>query len=496
MICQEKISSFLTVFSVFLFSLLEGNIFFVPLKDYAACVIIPNMETMKKNKEYIVTIEGYNSESSGVARIDGRAVFIPNALKGEVWHIKILKVTAAAVYGKGLELLKRSSERREAECPYFSRCGGCATWHMSYEEELRFKMAKVNDALKHIGRQTVTAQEIIGCEDPLHYRNKGIFNVAEINGQVCFGFFRERTHELVPAEHCLIQMPLGEKVSSAICDFMNRNRIRPYHEEDGTGTVRYIFCRSAVYTKDAVACIISARGFGAFTQPLVEELREKCPELTGIVLCINKEKGNSVLNGAFYTLYGSPDLTDYLGRNEFVISPQAFYQVNPRQTEKLYVKAVEYACRGRTDTVLELYCGAGTISMFLAEKFREVTATEIVPEAVENARSNAEKNGFTNIRFLCGDAARTAEYYLNAGMHPDCIVVDPPRKGMDEEAVRNTASIAPDRIVYISCSPATLARDILRFNSFGYQLEEATVVDMFPKTFHVETVVLLSRVQS
>ena len=462
------------------------------LQGTFSCVIIQTMETIKKNKEYIVTIEAYNSESSGVARIDGRAVFIPNALKGEVWHIKVLKVTAAAVYGKGLELLKPSPERREPQCPNFTRCGGCSTWQMSYEEELRFKLTKVNDALQHIGRQTVTAHEIIGCENPLHYRNKGIFNVAEIDGKTCFGFFRERTHELVPIEHCLIQMPLGEKVSRAVCDFMNRNRIRPYHEEDGTGTVRYIFCRSAVYTEDAVACIISARGFGAFTQPLVEELREICPELTGIVLCINKEKGNAVLSGDFYTLYGKPDLTDYLGRNEFAISPQAFYQVNPVQAEKLYVKAVEYACRGKTDTVLELYCGAGTISMFLAEKFREVTATEIVPEAIQNAKANAERNGFHNITFLCGDAAQTAELYRDAAQQPDCIVVDPPRKGMDEDAVRNVASMVPDRIVYISCNPATLARDILRFNSYKYQLEEATVVDMFPKTFHVETVVLLT----
>ena len=463
------------------------------LQATASCVIICTMETIKKNKEYIVTIEGYNSEGSGVARIDGRAVFIPNALKGEVWHIKVLKVTAAAVYGKGLELMKRSPDRCEPQCPYFSRCGGCSTWQMSYEEELRFKLTKVNDALKHIGRQTVEAKEIIGCKDPLRYRNKGIFNVAEIDGQTCFGFFRERTHELVPVEHCLIQMPLGEKVSRTICDFMNRNRIRPYHEEDGTGTVRYIFCRSAVYTKDAVACIISARGFGAFTQPLVDELRDLCPELTGIVLCINREKGNAVLSGDYYTLFGNPDLTDYLGRNEFVISPQAFYQVNPVQAEKLYVQAVEYACRGETDTVLELYCGAGTISMFLAEKFREVTATEIVPEAIENAKVNAERNGFTNISFLCGDAAQTAAHYRDAALRPNCIVVDPPRKGMDEEAVSNVASMAPDRIVYISCNPATLARDILRFNSHGYLLEEATVVDMFPKTFHVETVCCLTR---
>ena len=227
----------------------------------------------------------------------------------------------------------------------------------------------------------------------------------------------------------------------------------------------------------------------------MEELREICPELTGIVLCINKEKGNAVLSGDFYTLYGKPDLTDYLGRNEFAISPQAFYQVNPVQAEKLYVKAVEYACRGKTDTVLELYCGAGTISMFLAEKFREVTATEIVPEAIQNAKANAERNGFHNITFLCGDAAQTAELYRDAAQQPDCIVVDPPRKGMDEDAVRNVASMVPDRIVYISCNPKSLAQNLYQLQLGGYRVLSVKPFDNFPWTKHVECVVLMSRIK-
>ena len=451
------------------------------------------METIKKNKEYIVTIEAYNSESSGVARIDGRAVFIPNALKGEVWHIKVLKVTAAAIYGKGLELLKPSPERREPQCPNFSRCGGCSTWQMSYEEELRFKLTKVNDALQHIGRQTVTANEIIGCENPLHYRNKGIFNVAEIDGKTCFGFFRERTHELVPIEHCLIQMPLGEKVSRAVCDFMNRNRIRPYHEEDGTGTVRYIFCRSAVYTEDAVACIISARGFGAFTQPLVEELREICPELTGIVLNINKGIGNTVLAGDFYTLWGKDCIRDTLCGLSFDIAPQAFFQVNPPQAEKLYGKALEYAALDGDDLAFDLYCGAGTISLCLAQKAGKVIGAEIVPEAIENAKANAALNGIGNAEFICADAGEAAQTLAGRGLRPDVVVVDPPRKGMQEEAIGAVASMEPGRIVYVSCDPSTLARDILRFNGYGYTLQAATVYDLFPRTKHVESVVLITR---
>ena len=446
-----------------------------------------------KNKEYIVTIEGYTSEGSGVARIDGRAIFIPNTLKGEVWHVKIVKVTSSVIFAKGLECMKRSADRAEPQCPYFGRCGGCDTWHMTYEEELRFKLSRVNDALHHIGRQAYTAETILGCETQHRYRNKGIFNVTRTDGKASYGFYRQRTHELIPIDQCLIQMPLGERAARAVCEFLNDNDLLPFSEEDGTGTVRHVYCRSAVYTRDAVACIISARAFGAFTMPLVQALREKCPELTGIVLCINNQRYNSILAGDFYTLYGKAEITDYLGRNEFVISPQAFYQINPPQAERLYIQAMEYACSGACDSVLELYCGAGTISMFLAERFKAVTATEIVPEAIENARENAARNGFSNITFFCGDAAQTARHYQERHEKPDCVVVDPPRKGMDEEAVRAVADIAPERVVYISCNPSTLARDILRFNEYGYHLEAATAVDMFPRTCHVETVVLLKK---
>ncbi len=449
------------------------------------------MKNLQKNREFIVKIEGYNSEGLGVARLDGRAIFIPDTLEGEVWHIKLLKVTETAIYAKGLEKQQSSEGRAAPECPYFRKCGGCDTWHMSYEEELRFKLRKVNDALRHIGKQSVTASEIIGCDDPHRYRNKGIFNVGLVDGKIRYGFYRQRTHELFPIDHCLIQMPAGERVAEAVCSFMELRQIMPYDEETGKGTVRHIFVRSAVYTDDTVACIIVARGFGSFTGELVEFLKERCPELTGIVLCINKERYNTILKGDFHTLYGKAELTDYLGRNEFEISPQSFYQINPPQAEKLYSKAVEYACRGGRDSVLELYCGAGTISMFLAERFRTVRASEIVPEAIENAKGNAARNHLENIEFLCGDAGQIAEMYAKEGIKPDCIVVDPPRKGMDETAIRSVASICPPDIVYVSCNPATLARDILRFNSLGYELKDACAVDMFPRTCHVETVCCL-----
>ena len=451
------------------------------------------MSTLEKNKQYIVSIEGYSSEAYGIARLDGKAVFIPGTLFGEIWEIRIVKVTNTAVYGKGIRCIESSRHRIEPKCPYYARCGGCSTMHMDYDEELRFKLQKVNDALKHIGKQSFSLTTIIGSGNTEHYRNKGIFNIAHNGSRCCFGFYQARTHDLIPIESCLIQMPLGERVSQCVCAFMDRHQLLPFDEETGKGSVRHVFCRSAVYTKDAVACIISADGFGVHTSALVSELTASCPELTGIVLCINKERQNTILSGQFYTLYGDPDLTDCLGRYEFRISPQAFYQINPPQAEKLYAKAVEYASRGNTDCVLELYCGTGAISMFLSEHFSQVIATEIVPEAIENAKENAERNRIQNISFLCGDAAQTAEEFKKMLIHPDCVVVDPPRKGMDEKALDAVVSIAPDRIVYVSCNPATLARDILRFQEAGYELSEATAVDMFPKTPHVETVCLLYR---
>ena len=469
---------------------------------------------LKKNSEYVVTIEGYNSEAHGVARVEGFAVFVPGAIRGEVWHIKTVKVTAAAIYAKGIELVRASAERIKPDCRYYGGghsgtaggesgvgtgtacahgCGGCDTRHMSYKEEISFKLGKVNDALHRIGKTDFTVTDIIPADSCDSYRNKGIFNAGAGENGPEFGFFKERTHDLIPIDSCLIQKEICGKVCACVSSFMRANKIKAYDEETGSGTVRHIFCRSGVYTKDAVVCIIAARGLGAHTGALVDALLAECPELTGIVLCINKERYNTVLAGDFYTLYGKPEITDYIGRYEFVISPRAFFQINPPQAEKLYAKALDFASRGKTDSCLELYCGSGTISLFLSGRFKEVLATEIVDEAIANANENAARNGVTNVSFMRGDAGETADYALRSGRRFDCVVVDPPRKGMDEAAVEAVAKISPDRIVYVSCNPATLARDILRFGEKGYTLEDATAVDMFPRTKHVETVVLLCK---
>lgn len=451
------------------------------------------MKNLQKNQEYTVRIEGYSSEGYGVCRLDGRAVFVPRALEGEEWRIRLVKVNATVVYAKGLELLTPSAARTDPACPYFGHCGGCGLWHMSYEEELRFKLARVNDALQRIGKQSVTAETILGSEQMTRYRNKAIFAVADVDGLPNCGFYRGRTHELVVVEQCLIQDELSERVARSVLRFMREKHIPAYDEATGRGSVRHVFCRRARKTEDAVACIVSARGFGALQNELIETLRAACPELTGIVLNINKVQGNTVLDGDFYTLWGKAEMTDILCGSRFEIAPQAFYQVNPPQAERLYELALEYADPSSEALVLDLYCGAGTISLALAKRAGQVLGAEIVPEAVKNAQANALANDVHNAEFFCGDAAEAAAELAGRGLRPEVIVVDPPRKGMSEDAVKAVASMKPKRIVYVSCDPATLSRDILRFSELGYRLKKAAAVDMFPRTHHVETVCLLTR---
>ena len=451
------------------------------------------MMELKKNQWYQVNIESYSSEGLGVCRVEGRAVFVPKTLVGERWEIRLVKVTNTAVYARGERLLTASPERRDSQCPVFSRCGGCDLWHMSYEEELRFKLARVNDALAHIGRQTIRAEQILGSDSILHYRNKGIFAVAEVNGSPAAGFFRERSHELIPVRDCLIQNELSGRVAAAVLAFMKEHAITAYDEASGEGCIRHVFCRRAWKTNDAAACVVTARGLGSKTSALVDALRAAVPELTGIVLNVNKTKGNTVLSGDFYTLWGKGEMDDILCGSRFSIAPQAFFQINPPQAEKLYRQALDYAAPDENSLAFDLYCGAGTISLCLARKAGRVIGAEIVPEAVENARANAAANGLDNTEFLCADAAEASVFLRERGLRPDIVVVDPPRKGMSEDAIAAVASMEPERLVYVSCNPSTLARDILRLNEFGYQLRAATAVDMFPRTCHVESVVSLTR---
>lgn len=450
------------------------------------------MDVLKKNQILRVTIDAYSSDGSGIGRVNGLAVFVPGTIVGEEWEIRILKVQANCAYARREQLLLPSPARVDPLCPAYGKCGGCDCRHMSYEEELRFKLTKVNDALRRIGKQTVIAEEIVGSERVDAYRNKGILAVDSLDGQAVYGFYRERSHQLIPVERCLIQDELTHRAAGAITNFMNENGVAPYDERSGTGVVRHVFCRRAYHGDDRLLCIVARKGFGAKTRELVDSLRAACPELTGIVLNINKTEGNTVLSGEFYTLWGKGEMHDTLCGLAFDIAPKAFFQVNPPQAERLYQKALEYAALKKEDLAFDLYCGAGTISLCLAREAGQVIGAEIVPEAIENAKVNAALNVIDNVEFLCADAGEAAQKLADRGLRPTVVVVDPPRKGMREDAVAAVASMQPERIVYVSCEPSTLARDILRFQELGYSLKAATAYDLFPRTKHVETVCLLT----
>ena len=454
------------------------------------------MDELAKNQTYTAEITGYSSTGAGVCRIAGRAVFVDKALVGEVWELLILKVTSSAIYAKGLSLIKPSDERISSACPIFGKCGGCDLMHMSYKEELRFKLDRVNELIRRVAGLSFHIEEILGADEGeiLRYRNKAIFAVGQDErGKAVTGFFRERSHSIIPAEDCLIQTELSVRCAAALRRFMDKTGTTAYDEVTGKGQIRSIFIRCSMRAPQSVACVVSARGLHENTQDLINCLRRDCPELTGIVLCINKSKGNTVLSGDFHTLWGSEIIEDELCGLRFKISPMSFYQVNPLQAEKLYLRALDYASEGGAGIVLDLYCGAGTITLCLARGAKYVYGAEIEPSAILNARQNAEANGIKNAEFLLGDAGEAAKQLSLAGVSPDTVVVDPPRKGLTPELIDEIAKMSPEKVVYVSCDPATLARDLKLFSERGYLLIKGTAVDMFPRTCHVETVVLMSR---
>lgn len=454
------------------------------------------MDEIKKNQSYTAEIEGYSSTGAGVARILGRAVFVDFAIMGEVWEILILKVTSSSVYGKGFKCIKASMERVSPACPVFGKCGGCDLMHMSYDEELRFKLSRVNDAIKRVAGLDFTINEIVGADEDniLRYRNKAIFAVGQDNnGKAVTGFFRERSHDIIDAPDCLIQTELSVRCAEALRTFMDDNGVSAYNEETDKGQIRHIFTRCSLKFPQSVACVVSARGLHEHTDSLVKTLREKCPELTGIVLCINKARGNTVLAGDFHTLWGSEFIEDELCGLRFKISPLSFYQINLLQAEKLYGRALDYASPDGSGVVLDLYCGTGTISLCLARGAKFVYGAEIVESAVINARQNAESNVIRNAEFILGDAGDAAKTLALSGVKPDAVVVDPPRKGLSIEVIEEICKMSPTRVVYVSCDPATLARDMKLFVERGYMLQKGTAVDMFPRTRHIEVVALLER---
>lgn len=445
---------------------------------------------MQKNEVYEIEITGLTSEGSGVGRIDGMAVFVPLALPGETAKIKIVKVNKSYAYGKLLEVSVPSCDRQAPSCDAYLRCGGCGLRHMTYEAELRFKTDKVKQDLKRIGGLDIEVDNCVPSPSVLGYRNKAQYPVGIKDGNICTGFFAKRTHDIIPVDSCLIQSDFSKKLTDAVKEYMKKFGVTAYDEKSGKGCVRHIYVRNS--KNEALLTLVTAYEKMPHKEDLVRTVTEKCPFVCGIVQNVNPDKTNVVLGRQNITLWGKSYLSDALCGLKFEISPLSFYQVNHDQTEKLYSCAAELADIKKTDTVLDLYCGIGTISLFMAKHAKRVYGVEIVPEAIENAKKNAELNGISNADFIVGDAKKAAESFDDA----DVVIIDPPRAGCDEEVIDHIVRISPERIVYISCNPSTLARDLKLFSEKGYLPKIAKPFDLFPRTFHVETVCLMSRIYS
>ena len=450
------------------------------------------MPALEKNRIYRAHIDGYSSEGLGIARIDGQVVFVHGAVRGETCDVLVMKVLKNAAFGKIAALAEPSPARRQPDCPYYGRCGGCDFRHMSYEEELWAKRARVQDALTRIGGAEVTVEEILGAEQPLHYRNKSIYPISPA-GEV--GFYRARSHQVVHVEHCLIQKPEADALAQAVRDYIARFQVEPYNEATGRGLLRHLYVRTSC-RGESLACLLVNGSRLPHEQELVDMLRAAAPGVCGVVLGENTRRGNAILGDRYRTLWGRDYLTDTLCGLELRLSVPSFYQVNHDQAQRLYEKALEYAGLTGRELAVDLYCGAGTITQVLARRARHVIGGEIVPEAIRDAEDSARRNGVDNVEFLCGDASRLAAELRQRGLRPDVICVDPPRKGLAPDVVEAAASMEPERIVYVSCDPATLARDVARFAPLGYCPVRACAVDLFPGTAHVETVCLLSKLQS
>ena len=447
---------------------------------------------LAKNQEHTVTIEGYGEGGMGVARIDGRVVFVHGALRGEKCRVLILKTLKSVAFAKVLEVIEPSSERITPDCPYFPRCGGCTYRHIRYEEELRLKRQRVQDNLSRIGGSDVTVEEILGARDTLRYRNKAQYPVSK-DGAV--GFYRARTHEVIECEHCLLVKPVADAAAEALREYMQSCRVAGYDEKTGRGLVRHLYIRSNAAGESLVCVLVNGDKLPKEDR-LVTLLRDACPKCTGIVLGTNTKKGNVILGDRYRTLWGSDRLEDTLCGKTFRLSVPSFYQVNRVQAERLYAKAIEFAGLTGQETVLDLYCGAGTITLALSDHAKKVLGAEIVPEAIDDARENAARNGVKNAEFFCGDASDVAKKLARENLRPDVITVDPPRKGLAADVVESIAEMQPGRVVYVSCDSATMARDVKRLADLGYTAQRACAVDMFPRADHVETVCLLSKLQS
>lgn len=463
---------------------------------------------MKKNEIVEITIEDIGVNGEGIGKIDGYALFVKDALIGDRIEAKITKAKKNYAYARLMKILEPSPDRVEAKCPVARQCGGCQIQELSYEKQLKFKEKKVRGNLERIGGFSAelldeVMEPICGMENPFYYRNKAQFPFGtDKEGNIITGFYAGRTHQIIPNTECALGVKQNKQILELIVEFMNTYHVTAYNEETGEGLLRHTLIRYGFKTGEIMVCLVINGDKIPHSEKLVDKLIG-IPGMTSITLNVNKERTNVILGREIQVLWGQGHITDYIGNVKYQISPLSFYQVNPVQTEKLYGLALEYANLKGEETVWDLYCGIGTISLFLAQKAKQVYGVEIIPQAIEDAQNNAKINAIENAEFFVGKAEEVLPAYYRdyekeygEKAHADVIVVDPPRKGCEGSLLRTMVDMEPEKIVYVSCDSATLARDLKILCENGYEIEKVRAVDQFPMTVHVETVVLLGRKKS
>ncbi len=455
---------------------------------------------MKKNDLFTVTIEDMSHSGEGIGKVDGFPLFIKDAIIGDVVTAKIMKLKKNYGFARMMEILEPSKDRIAAPCKLNKACGGCQIQAMAYEAQLQFKKNMVENNLRRIGgfQEDVIAkmEPIVGMDDPYRYRNKAQFPIGEKDGRIVAGFYASRTHDIMECEDCLLGAKENKDILDVIISHMETYGIRPYNEETGKGLVRHVLTRVGFTSKEWMVCLVINGEKLPHEEELCQELRTALPTISSISVSPNKERNNVIMGKTYRVLWGESYIKDSLKGIEYRISPLSFFQVNPVQTEKLYAKAVEFAALTGKENVWDLYCGTGSISLFLAREAKKVHGVEIIEQAILDARQNAKENGLTNTEFFVGKAEDVFEEQVLGSENPEkihVVVVDPPRKGCDEKLLHTMLKMEPDRIVYVSCDSATLARDLKILCEKDYQIERVQCYDQFPHTVHVETVCLLSR---
>lgn len=452
---------------------------------------------LEKNKEYIVEIDSLGYEGEGVAKIDRYPIFIQGALKGETVKVEIIKSKKKYAYGKLVEIVEKCNERKEPECINYEKCGGCTLMHSNYEGQLNFKYNRVKECIERIGGLNGEIVKYpIGMEVPYRYRNKGIFSVGLVEDELSIGFLSEKTHEIVNTNSCMLQDEETDKIISVIREWMINYSIIPA-KKDGVfleqGLIRNIMIRKGFKTNEVMIVLVTTDKEIPYKEELIIELNKEITNLKSVIQNINSKDTNLVLGDKNIILWGQDHISDYIGNYKFNISTLSFFQVNPIQTEVLYGKALEYADLSGNEIVFDAYCGTGTITLSLSQKAKKVYGVEIVEQAIENAVVNAKINEINNSEFYVGKSEEVIPRLIQEGIKPDVIVVDPPRKGCDVKLLDAIGEARPERVVYVSCDPGTLARDLKHLESLGYKTVEVQPVDMFPNTKHIENVVKLTK---